>query len=87
MRVKKKVREAGSRFWRAALAGVLALGLTPLPAFATELAPGEVDLAPQADAISVEGVMIGTANAAANPAPEILGLSNPNMRNAISCLK
>ena len=80
MLLDKKVRAAGSRFTRAALAGVLALGLAPASAFASDLLAAQ-ELTPGTSAMDPSGYVIAAAYAAANPAPEILGLNNPSQRS------
>ena len=77
MLFNRKLRTGASRFARAAMAGALALGMAPVSAFADDL----VALQVQADAMDTEGYVIAAAYAAANPAPEILGLNNPNQRS------
>ena len=78
MRLKKKMREGASRVARAVMAGVLAVGLAPSVAFA-DLTAGSLQT--QADAMTTDGYVIAAAYAAAEPAPELLGLNNPNFRN------
>ena len=81
MSIKKSIRKGGMKTLRAVMTGVLAVGLMPLPAFAANLQPGTLDLEAQADAMSADGYVIAAAYAAAEPAPELLGLNNPNFRN------
>ena len=77
------MKERGAKLARTVLAGVLAVGLMPLPAFAAGLQPADADFIIQDEptAMSSDGQVMAAAYAAANPAPEILGLNNPNQRS------
>lgn len=86
--MRQNVLKKGSRRNRVVsvvMAGILAFGLTPLPAFAVEgLQAGSADLTAQEDEQPMDTTtgVIGTAFAAANNAPDFLGLNNPEKRDS-----
>ena len=84
-RLKERLKTGGTKVIGSAMSVVLAVGLMPMPAFAGNLEAASLDLTTQAitydGAKSDSGLIIGAAHAAANPAPETLGLSNPACRN------
>lgn len=88
MSISDKLKAGGSKVLRTAMAGVLAIGLMPAPALAADLQAGSLGTTQSTvttaanESKSIEGLVIASAYAAANPAPEILGLSNPSQRYA-----
>ena len=78
MTFRDTMREGGSKVLRTAMAGVLAVGLMPMPAFASDLQAATLTTQ---EAMDTTTGVIAAAYAAANPAPEILGLNNPNQRS------
>ena len=79
MSILEKMKTGSRKVVAGAMSVVMAVGLMPLPAFAADLQTSAASLTPQ---MAVGDYIVVAAHAAANPAPEILGLSNASQRYA-----